>query len=53
MIGKWMSIDSQEYKDLMEKWGREAYAEEMSDAEDEYYASEDLHGRLPKERRIL
>ena len=46
MIGKWMSIDSQEYKDLMDKWSNEAYAEEMECAEEEYLCNEDMHGRL-------
>ncbi len=45
-----MKTDSKEFKDLMEKWSREAYAEEMSDAEEEYLANEDMHGRLPVRR---
>ncbi len=43
-----MKTDSKEFLELMEKWSREAYAEEMESAEDEYYANEDMHGRLPE-----
>jgi len=45
-----MRTDSQEYKDLMEKWSREAWAEETSNACDDYLANEDMHGRLLTER---
>jgi hypothetical protein len=41
-----MKVDSQEFKDLMKKWSDEAWDEEMEIAEDEYYANEDMHGRM-------
>ncbi len=41
-----MKVDSQEFKDLMEKWSQEAWAEEMENAHDDYLANEDMHGRL-------
>ena len=44
--GRWISIDSQEYKDLMDKWSRDAYREEMQVAKEEYESNEDMHGRL-------
>ena len=45
MIGKWMSIDSQEYKDLMEKWSREAWTEETAAAAEESEAAQDMKQR--------
>lgn len=42
-----MKIDSQEYRDLMEKWSREAWAEETENDYEDYLANEDMHGRLP------
>ncbi len=41
-----MKIDSQEFKDLMEKWSKEAWAEENGNTYDDYLANEDMHGRL-------
>ncbi len=46
--GGLMKTDSKEFLELMAKWSREAYGEEMESAEDEYYANEDMHGRLPE-----
>lgn len=42
-----MKVDSQEFKDLMRKWSEDAYKEELGNAIDEYYAHEDMMGRLP------
>jgi len=44
-----MRTDSQEFKNLMEKWSRDAWAEETGNAYDDYLANEDMHGRLMSE----